>query len=520
MKWGRGLLVACAALLLSAQAHSPLLAAVDQRVNFQGRLVDPATKNPQNGTFDMTFRICDSLASACTGGNKLWEEVHASGVPDNSITVDNGVFEVLLGELTALSSAPFSGAAYLEIEVEGQVLSPREQLVSVPQALRAAVAESLEAGDPNYIHFTDILQAGAEFHVTSGTAETSFLVGGTLRVVGNSSLEGDLTVDGTLIMGSGLNVLTNAAGLLDATKLNTATLVPNDSIDDSSITMQGQNFNGANQLLQLNGSALVPDALLDGSVVTKLGNSFNGANQLLQLDAGGLIPNARIDSASITMQGQDFNGPNQLLLLDGTAFVPTAQLNSSIVTKEGNTFNGASQLLKLNASALVDNARIDSSSITMQGQDFNGANQLVMLDSNGTLNAAASGTGIYSITTSSSINVTGTGAKVREGGNDLLPSGAIIMWADSAGCPPGYAEMDGTGATVDMRGRLPIGKPAAGTIANTGGAAAFTADGDAVTHSHTVGAAEANSFRIGSNNRTDVADTTMPYIYIMFCRKQ
>ena len=134
-------------------------AAVAQRVNFQSRLIDPATKNPLNGGFDVTFRICDSLAGGCTGGSNLWEETQ-------TVDVDNGVFEVVLGDVVAIDSSVFSGSAqYLELQVELETLSPRQRLVSVPMALRAAVAETLEGIE--VIELRDTLQAGATFYVSS-----------------------------------------------------------------------------------------------------------------------------------------------------------------------------------------------------------------------------------------------------------------------------------------------------------------------------------------------------------------
>ncbi len=84
------------ALLLAtrAAADAPNL------LNYQGRLTDPSG-NPKNGTFTMQFAVYD----AETGGNQL-----PSGTPwseTQSVTVTNGVFNVLLGSVTAL---PILGA--------------------------------------------------------------------------------------------------------------------------------------------------------------------------------------------------------------------------------------------------------------------------------------------------------------------------------------------------------------------------------------------------------------------------
>ena len=70
--------------------------------------------------------------------------------------------------------------------------------------------------------------------------------------------------------------------------------VPNSQIDGSSITKQGNTFNGANQLLLLNNNGQIPNSLINGSSITLQGNIFNGANQLLQLSSSGAIPNAQL----------------------------------------------------------------------------------------------------------------------------------------------------------------------------------------------------------------------------------
>ncbi len=71
-------------------------------LNYQGRLAHrPPSGNPKNGTFTMQFAVYD----AETGGNQL-----PSGTPwseTQSVTVTNGVFNVLLGSVTAL---PILGA--------------------------------------------------------------------------------------------------------------------------------------------------------------------------------------------------------------------------------------------------------------------------------------------------------------------------------------------------------------------------------------------------------------------------
>lgn len=75
----------------------------------------------------MTFAIYD----AATSGNLIWgPETHAA------IPVSNGLFSVGLGRQTSggIPTTTWNGDRYLEIQVGGEALSPRELIRSVPIA--------------------------------------------------------------------------------------------------------------------------------------------------------------------------------------------------------------------------------------------------------------------------------------------------------------------------------------------------------------------------------------------------
>jgi hypothetical protein len=111
---------------------------VPTMISYQGQLLDRGGNLVPDGTYSMTFKLYD----ASIGGNLLWSETQ-------SVTVTNGLFNVMLGAARSLDGVDFLGESYLEVGVNGQVLSPRQQMVSVPYAFRAANADKLQ-GEPDW----------------------------------------------------------------------------------------------------------------------------------------------------------------------------------------------------------------------------------------------------------------------------------------------------------------------------------------------------------------------------------
>lgn len=94
-------------------------------VNYQGRLAD-TTGSPLNGNYNITFTIFNALE----GGDALWSESHTN------VQVSNGLFSLGLGSLTpgGVPLILWGEDRYLEIAVNGEALSPRETIRSVPLA--------------------------------------------------------------------------------------------------------------------------------------------------------------------------------------------------------------------------------------------------------------------------------------------------------------------------------------------------------------------------------------------------
>jgi hypothetical protein len=98
--------------------------------SYQGQLTDAAGNPIPNAALPMTFR----LYTVASGGTACWTEARTGA---NPVNVQNGLFQVLLGQLTTIPTSCLTGDAYLELVVNGETLSPRELLTSVAFAVEA-----------------------------------------------------------------------------------------------------------------------------------------------------------------------------------------------------------------------------------------------------------------------------------------------------------------------------------------------------------------------------------------------
>ena len=105
-------------------------------IAYQGRLAD-ASGAPLTGTYIIVFR----LYNVASGGSPLWEE---SWTGVNSVQVNGGLFNVMLGSLTPIPQSLINGnsSLWLGIDVGTDAeMTPRVQLGSVPYAIQSQHAE-------------------------------------------------------------------------------------------------------------------------------------------------------------------------------------------------------------------------------------------------------------------------------------------------------------------------------------------------------------------------------------------
>jgi len=103
-------------------------------LNYQGYLTDTLGNPITNPSVSMTFSIYDALSA----GNLKWNETQ------NTVSVNKGIFSVLLGSVTIIPDSIFNNSAirYLQLTVAGQVLSPRTRIVSSAYAISSTYADT------------------------------------------------------------------------------------------------------------------------------------------------------------------------------------------------------------------------------------------------------------------------------------------------------------------------------------------------------------------------------------------
>jgi hypothetical protein len=125
------LVVLMSTALLSAAA----LADVPGLISYQGTLTD-SSGVALNTIVTMTF----SIYTDSTGGAPVWAETQPL------VEVNNGLFNVLLGRVNALSAEVFSAPVrWLSVQVESDPeLDPRQRMAAVGYSFRASVADTAD----------------------------------------------------------------------------------------------------------------------------------------------------------------------------------------------------------------------------------------------------------------------------------------------------------------------------------------------------------------------------------------
>jgi len=144
--------------------------AINQQINYQGKLANSAGVAVANGSYNLRFQLCAGSTCAA-GGDPIWTETlcyspddgttcDGTGV-DQRVAVTSGLFSVMLGSVSVLTSVNFNQTLYLEVQVGGsdstpdwEILTPRKILGAVPAAFEAKQLEGFTWAVPGAIGST------------------------------------------------------------------------------------------------------------------------------------------------------------------------------------------------------------------------------------------------------------------------------------------------------------------------------------------------------------------------------
>ncbi|MFA5828848.1 MAG: hypothetical protein WC841_05845 [Candidatus Shapirobacteria bacterium] len=183
---------------------SPVSAAIYERVNFQGKVVNKSVgetdgTNVPDGDYDFVFTIYPALST----GSSLWTETWDSGTAQVAVT--SGVFNVNLGtQLTFPANLFESDSLFLAINFNADGdMTPRIRLTSVPYAFSAGKVAGLT-----------IDSIGVTLDQSLATTNSPTFSG--LNIGTSLSVAANVNVGGTLIFSAtGVNIdAVTAQGLI------------------------------------------------------------------------------------------------------------------------------------------------------------------------------------------------------------------------------------------------------------------------------------------------------------------
>ena len=243
-----------------------LYAAVPQRINYQGKLLDNLGAPVSDEDRDITF----SIFNVSTLGAALWSETQ-------SVSTQYGLFNVILGSVAAIS-LDFNQDYWLEVQVSGDgAMTPRHRLVSTPYSFRAEDAnnsEQLNSQSAGYYLDASNINAG----------ELSDLrLSSSVSLLGSGIDASEITTN----IVSSIDGVTNDGGNIDLIGGTNMTIIPNDSLNTItfSASAPGDNLGNhtATQNINLNGYYLSGDGGSEGVYVDGVGNVNIGG----KLEVGG-----------------------------------------------------------------------------------------------------------------------------------------------------------------------------------------------------------------------------------------
>ncbi|MCX5788356.1 MAG: hypothetical protein NTX64_07635 [Elusimicrobia bacterium] len=392
-------------------------AAVPAGIHYQGRLEDNGI--PANNTYTMTFTLYDDP----TAGTLVWP---TSQDPANinvmAVPVSVGLFSVDLPISTM--SLVRAGLKYLQVNINGIDLSPREQLGNVPYAMVAKTIEgtiNISTGGFNLQRDT----FGSALYVSSITGQVGISTGipsATLDVNGNTAMRGGVTVAGSslTVSNTGSTALdaTGASALRGAVTIAASTLTVTGVTTSTGIeTANGIWVHGVVNAAYLEG---------DGSAVTNLNGIYlqNASVQTQKLAADAVV-NATLLNGSVDTNKLAPDAVTAVKILNATITTPKFAAGAVDTSAMGTDAVTAAKILN----ATITTAKFAAGAVDTNAMGTDAVTALKILNATITSPKFAPGAvdttalGSDAVTTSKILNAQITTAKFAAGAVDTTALG-------------------------------------------------------------------------------------------------
>jgi hypothetical protein len=136
-----------------------LITSVPRGMSYQGILKDGSGNPVTDSTYDVTFRIFD----VATGGSSLWSQT----LP---CATSGGYFDATLSNV----NLPFDEDYWLELEIDSEVLDPRQKINMVGYAARADTSDyafSSAGGGSNWTVSADVIYTNDAWGIAKGEVD-------------------------------------------------------------------------------------------------------------------------------------------------------------------------------------------------------------------------------------------------------------------------------------------------------------------------------------------------------------
>jgi len=188
---------------------SPIVIAGTNTINYQGKLLD-SSGTPVTGTVSMTFQIYIIGTSSAQ-----WSSTR-------TVQVENGIYQLQLGEATSFGTLDFSQSLELGVTVEADnEMTPRQPLSSVAHAQNAFTADlATVATNATNADTLDSLDSTAfVLQGESGVISSDMIINGaiTLADLGNNSVGSNQVADGSITNSDLSTASVKSANIVDAT---------------------------------------------------------------------------------------------------------------------------------------------------------------------------------------------------------------------------------------------------------------------------------------------------------------